>query len=308
MCSEWAERQVAEVQALESIWSCDGGFSMDVEEEANLRLAEEVVAGDSAAEFPNLSGRVALKDSGAFRVGLRFTLPPGYPGAAAPRLQVESAAPREVHDGLSVAVEAAMREQCRDGVWDECVLVAADALQTAAISYLESHREAAEAALHAQPHASTAAREADRLSRCVIWFHHIKSLTKRKSIVEWARTLRLGGFCKPGFPGVIVVEGEESDVAEYVRLIKSLRWQVNPPLPVIPEADLAMGVRAEEGEALACQGGGTEATRDALAAARKLPAAFQELAESGMSELGQACRDAGLEQLFLSAMKISRQD
>lgn len=41
--------------------------------------------------------------------------------------------------------------------------------QTAAISYLESHREAAEAALHAQPHASTAAREADRLSRCVIW-------------------------------------------------------------------------------------------------------------------------------------------
>mmetsp|Transcript_31953 Transcript_31953/g.80713 ORF Transcript_31953/g.80713 Transcript_31953/m.80713 type:complete len:147 (+) Transcript_31953:119-559(+) len=126
-------------------------------------------------------------------------------------------------------------------------------------------------------------------------FHHIKSLTKRKSIVEWARTLRLGGFCKPGFPGVIVVEGEESDVAEYVRLIKSLRWQ-------------AMGVRAEEGEALACQGGGTEATRDALAAARKLPAAFQELAESGMSELGQACRDAGLEQLFLSAMKISRQD
>lgn len=64
---------------------------------------------------------------------------------------------------------------------------------------------------------------------------------------EWAQTTESSAspacraaprFCKPGFPGVIVVEGEESDVAEYVRLIKSLRWQVNPPLPVIPEADL----------------------------------------------------------------------
>ncbi len=32
-------------------------------------------------------------------------------------------------------------------------------------------------------------------------FHHIKSLTKRKLICSHARDLRLGGACKPGFPG-----------------------------------------------------------------------------------------------------------
>lgn len=32
-------------------------------------------------------------------------------------------------------------------------------------------------------------------------FHHIKSLTKRKHILEWGKELRLGGYSKPGYPG-----------------------------------------------------------------------------------------------------------
>ena len=32
-------------------------------------------------------------------------------------------------------------------------------------------------------------------------FHHIKSFTKRKHIVQWADELHLGGYSKPGFPG-----------------------------------------------------------------------------------------------------------
>ncbi len=32
-------------------------------------------------------------------------------------------------------------------------------------------------------------------------FHHIKSLTKRKHILEWGKELRLAGYSKPGYPG-----------------------------------------------------------------------------------------------------------
>lgn len=32
-------------------------------------------------------------------------------------------------------------------------------------------------------------------------FHHIKSLTKRKHILEWGKELKLGGYSKPGYPG-----------------------------------------------------------------------------------------------------------
>lgn len=59
----------------------------------------------------------------------------------------------------------------------------------------------------------------------LIWFHHIKSLEKRKRMVEWARELRLAGGCKPGFPGVVVVEGAEDDVREFVARVRSMPWQ-----------------------------------------------------------------------------------
>jgi hypothetical protein len=34
-----------------------------------------------------------------------------------------------------------------------------------------------------------------------VWFHHIKSTTKRKHIVAWARELGIAGASKPGMPG-----------------------------------------------------------------------------------------------------------
>jgi len=33
-------------------------------------------------------------------------------------------------------------------------------------------------------------------------------------------------FSKPGFPGVVIVEGAEEDAAEYVARLKQLRWQM----------------------------------------------------------------------------------
>lgn len=57
-------------------------------------------------------------------------------------------------------------------------------------------------------------------------FHHIASLHKRKCIVGWARELRLGGYSKPGWPGVVVVEGEAADAEEFVQRVRSLQWQV----------------------------------------------------------------------------------
>jgi hypothetical protein len=39
------------------------------------------------------------------------------------------------------------------------------------------------------------------LAAAVLWFHHIKSLEKRKAIVSSARSLGVRGYSKPGFPG-----------------------------------------------------------------------------------------------------------
>lgn len=140
--------------------------------------------------------------------------------------------------------------------------------------------------------------------RCLIWFHHIKSLTKRKHIVTWAGELGISGFCKPGFPGIIVAEGKQADVEEYIRRIWQLRWQ-------------AMSVRAEEHDAgvltkdspaSECEAThASEEQQDSLRMPRRLlQAGFVELSEKGMDELAAACQAAGLQEMFLTSMKIAR--
>lgn len=54
--------------------------------------------------------------------------------------------------------------------------------------------------------------ERDPLARLVLWFHHIKDITKRKNILGWANELSIRGFSKPGFPGVIICEGRKGDI------------------------------------------------------------------------------------------------
>ena len=42
-------------------------------------------------------------------------------------------------------------------------------------------------------------------------------------IVAWAAELGLGGFSKPGHPGIVVCEGLEADVEEYTTRLRALR-------------------------------------------------------------------------------------
>lgn len=63
------------------------------------------------------------------------------------------------------------------------------------------------------------------LQRLWIYSHHIKSKTKRINIVNNAKNLNLTGFCKPGKPGIICVEGYKEDTEEFWKLLKGMNWQ-----------------------------------------------------------------------------------
>lgn len=123
----------------------------------------------------------------------------------------------------------------------------------------------------------------------VLWMHHIKSTEKRKNVVGWARELGCSGFSKPGFPGVVVVEGAAPDVREYVARVRALQWQ-------------AIQVRAERlTHCTGCNSGGGTA-----ASSRAFSGRFTELLETGLSQLSQECKAAGLEDLFCAALKLER--
>lgn len=61
--------------------------------------------------------------------------------------------------------------------------------------------------------------------RNVFWFHHIYSKRKRKAILRNAELLGVRGVCFTGKPGILIVEGKESQVKEYSARIRGLNWQ-----------------------------------------------------------------------------------
>jgi hypothetical protein len=49
-------------------------------------------------------------------------------------------------------------------------------------------------------------------------------VNKRRSIVQWAKELDLHGFCMPGKPGMLCVEGMCENVQEYYSRLRHLSW------------------------------------------------------------------------------------
>ncbi|XP_045763426.1 RWD domain-containing protein 2B [Maniola jurtina] len=65
----------------------------------------------------------------------------------------------------------------------------------------------------------------DKFARLWIFSHHIYSKRKREEITKMAREYNLTGFCLPGKPGIICVEGTEDDCNEWWKIIKSMSWK-----------------------------------------------------------------------------------
>ncbi|BGP12434.1 hypothetical protein JCM10213_007000 [Rhodosporidiobolus nylandii] len=141
-----------------------------------------------------------------------------------------------------------------------------------------------------------------QLKVVLLWSHHLLATSKRKDIVAWSTELELWGLSKPGYPGVIIVEGLQDHVDDFVWRIKQLQWKalqvrceqpgavVSPPSSVSP-ADATTWVmrnRSQLGPVLA------------QTATEKICVKEVE----GLNEVGEIMRSAGLYEVFLTAMKL----
>lgn len=54
--------------------------------------------------------------------------------------------------------------------------------------------------------------------------HHLVSSKKRRSLQQWANSLKVSGFAKVGYPGVIYAQGSEESIEEFVSNVKSMQW------------------------------------------------------------------------------------
>ncbi|CAH0397447.1 unnamed protein product [Chilo suppressalis] len=65
----------------------------------------------------------------------------------------------------------------------------------------------------------------NKFLRMWIYSHHIYNTKKRDEIVKKAKELKLTGFCMPGKPGIVCIEGIDSSCNEWWKDIKSMNWK-----------------------------------------------------------------------------------
>lgn len=58
-----------------------------------------------------------------------------------------------------------------------------------------------------------------------IFSHHIYNKYKRDEIIKKSKELNLTGFCMPGKPGIICIEGSDGDCKEWWKDIKTMNWK-----------------------------------------------------------------------------------
>lgn len=63
-----------------------------------------------------------------------------------------------------------------------------------------------------------------QMERLWIYSHHIKSKKKRQDIVKLTKDLNLSGFCRPGKPGIICVEGQQDATVEFWKIVRQWSW------------------------------------------------------------------------------------
>ncbi|CAG9464983.1 unnamed protein product [Pedinophyceae sp. YPF-701] len=286
------QRQLGELDALDAMYpdslQVDGDVALwrSCLDRATEERDSSGAPRDPPVDLPAVSGTLSLPGPPE-GLSLAFTLPRDYPGpdSAPPRVRATcvSLPSKSAHATLAAAAAEAI-DECGPDV--ECLVAVAEAVLSAARAL-----PAEDVAGHYGTSNSTPPRASSgspQLGRRVIWFHHIKSPTKKKLIKDWGRELGLSGVMKPGYPGVLLLEGREDDVAEMVRRLRSLTWK-------------AMQVRCEETEDVPGQQGGSVD----VSGLRKLPGPpLVALGEDGMSELSAICTEGQLQEMFLSAMKL----
>lgn len=295
---EALERAVQEIEALEAIFGYDeGGFT--VHSESALAAALSVVeagAGELAKGWaaPQLDIELKLQLDEVEPIDgaepptarLRCSLPPGYPALCCATVSVSI-------EGLSRSaadsVTAALTEKAATLVGEEAVMELVQELQGVAPDALaEAAAEMAATTASAKQHGSVGAVE---FGRRWIWAQTVTKPPNRVMAVGWANDLGLGGYLKPGSPGIFVFEGEAAACDTFIKQLKA-----------VPNSCLrALSIRGAVTTPL-IQADGSSSDQDVTAVIdglRRLPPKFVDLDISDMGGFGGKCKDCGVGDEFL---------
>ncbi|XP_053687447.1 RWD domain-containing protein 2A [Sabethes cyaneus] len=159
------------------------------------------------------------------KIQIRIELPHLYPGIEMPLFVVRSTMfSRDQERTISEKIEAYIREEILD-LNEPYIFQVVSWIQD---NFLDISKSVAKLKANPDSPANSGTNRAAQVTtfeRLWIYSHHLKSKTKRQTILKTAKDLTLTGFSRPGKPAVLCVEGRQQDTQEFWRTIRPLKWQ-----------------------------------------------------------------------------------
>jgi hypothetical protein len=106
---------------------------------------------------------------------------------------------------------------------EPCILFLLDWIQTNASQYLFSSKNKNQSEDTVSD--STSTNSSGVFSRYWIYSHHIYSKIKRRDMLDMSKEFELTGFVLPGKPGIICIEGDSKNTAEWWSIVKNWQWK-----------------------------------------------------------------------------------
>lgn len=203
------QKQLDEIEMLESIFPKEFKF----EEGTNSDCLRNYLEGKTNDPPPFIDFTINVTNDQAQKFEMCVTLSQDYPNAL-PDIYLR-------HSEMSRTQASALNKACCDYLatlerGEPCIYSAVVWLQESAQNFTTNIVETK---------SDDGVNSSEKLVRYWIYSHHIYNKTKRREILYLAGRLNITGFCMPGKPGIICVEGHESDCSQWWASIRSMTWQ-----------------------------------------------------------------------------------
>uniref|UniRef100_A0A182SDB8 RWD domain-containing protein n=1 Tax=Anopheles maculatus TaxID=74869 RepID=A0A182SDB8_9DIPT len=217
------QKQLDEFQMLSAIF-CNPG-ELHVDDYGCIDNLNSYINGETNRLTTKLDYRFDLPLVPNQKVQILVELPHLYPALEIPRIVIRSAViPRDQERLLTSKIEQYIEEEVVERE-EPYVYQVVGWIQDNFTELMQTTGEKKESNHTAPGKRSVPGIEPVVFERVWIYSHHLKSKTKRQTIIKTARDLQLTGFSRPGKPAIICVEGSQHDTQAFWRTIKPLKWQ-----------------------------------------------------------------------------------
>jgi len=229
------EEQLNELEILQSMYP--GANELELSDPFIIGDIQEYVRTGRHQPATAVEFTLRLNLEEEHRVESIFNLCRDYPSSALPEIYIRSESwDREAQRKINEDVQTFLRDEV---VCGEASLVALISwIQENGLAYFHKNQTKATETLQDKNQTG-----GGKFSRYWIYSHHIYSKIKRRNILDMAREYDVTGFCQPGKPGIICVEGTTSNCAAWWTVVRNWNWK-RLSLKIIEEQEVDNEVSA----------------------------------------------------------------